>query len=59
MYVDGFGGQIWPSRLIGFALGIMVFTAMSIGLFKEHMTPKTGICLGLSFSIVLRQLFWK
>jgi hypothetical protein len=59
MYVDGFGGQIWPSRLIGFALGIMVFTAMSIGLFKEHMTPKTLICLCLSFSIVLIQLFWK
>jgi len=59
MYVDGFGGQIWPSRLIGFALGIMVFTAMSIVLFKEHMTIKTLICLGLSFSIVLIQLFWK
>jgi hypothetical protein len=59
MYVDGFGGQIWPSRLIGFALGIMVFTGMSIGLFKEHMTPKTLVCLGLSFSIVLIQLFWK
>jgi len=26
MYVDGFNGQIWQRRLIGFALGIMVFT---------------------------------
>ena len=59
MYVDGFGGQIWPSRLIGFALGIMVFTLMSIFLFNENMTTKTAICLILSFSVVLIQLFWK
>jgi multidrug transporter EmrE-like cation transporter len=59
MYVDGFEGQIWPSRLIGFALGIMVFTIMSILLFNEHMTTKNAICLVLSFSVVLIQLFWK
>ena len=59
MYVEGFGGQIWPSRLIGFALGIMVFTLMSIFLFNEHMTTKTAVCLTLSFLVVLIQLFWK
>ena len=59
MYVEGFGGQIWPSRLIGFSLGIVVFTAMSIGLFKEHMTLKTSVCLVLSFSVLGIQLFWK
>jgi hypothetical protein len=59
MYVEGFGGQIWPSRLIGFSLGIVVFTVMSIGLFKEHMTLKTAVCLALSFSILGIQLFWK
>jgi hypothetical protein len=59
LYVQGFGGQIWPSRLIGFALGIMVFTVMSSVLFKEHMTPKTIVCLVLAMSIVAVQLFWK
>jgi multidrug transporter EmrE-like cation transporter len=59
MYVDGFEGQIWPSRLIGFARGIMVVTIMSILLFNEHMTTKNAICLVLSFSVVLIQLFWK
>lgn len=59
LYVQGFGGQIWPSRLIGFALGIMVFTAMSTFLFKEHMTLKTIVCLFLAVSIVLVQLLWK
>jgi hypothetical protein len=59
MYVEGFDGQIWPSRLIGFSLGIVVFTVLSMGLFKETMTLKTAICLCLSVLIVLIQLFWK
>lgn len=59
LYVEGFGGEIWPSRLIGFALGIVVFTVMSSVLFKEHMTLKTVVCLVLAFSIVGVQLFWK
>lgn len=59
LYVQGFGGQIWPSRLIGFALGIMVFTIMSSMLFKEHMTIKTLVCLVLALTIVGVQLFWK
>lgn len=59
MYVEGFGGEIWPSRLIGFALGIMVFTILSTVLFKEMMTLKTGICLMLSITILAIQLFWK
>ena len=59
LYVDAFEGQIWPSRLIGFALGIMVFTLLSTLLFKEDITLKTGVCLALSVSIVAIQLFWK
>ena len=59
IYVQGFGGQIWPSRLIGFALGIVVFTLMSSILFKEHLTLKTIVSLILAFSIVGVQLFWK
>ena len=59
LYVQGFGGEIWPSRLIGFALGIVVFTVLSSILFKEHMTPKTIVSLLLAFMIVSVQLFWK
>jgi ABC-type nickel/cobalt efflux system permease component RcnA len=32
---------------------------LSSFLFKEEITLKTGICLGLSVSIVAIQLFWK
>lgn len=59
LYVEGFGGQIWPSRLIGFALGIVVFTVLSTTLFKEHMTLKTIVSLFLAICIVSVQLFWK
>jgi hypothetical protein len=58
-FVDAFDGQIWPSRLLGFGLGVIVFTAMSIWLFKEPVTMKTGICLFLGTLIILVQLFWK
>jgi len=59
LFVEGFGGQIWPSRLIGFALGIVVFTILSSVLFQEHLSTKNIICLLLAFTIVAVQLFWK
>ena len=58
-FVDAFGGQIWPSRLLGFGIGVIVFTVMSELMFKEPFTTKTGICLGLGLCIILVQLFWK
>lgn len=57
--VEAYNGQLWPSRLIGFGIGVIVFTFMSYWLFKEPLTPKTLICLGLGVSIILVQLFWK
>lgn len=59
LYVQGFGGQIWPSRLIGFALGVVIFTILSSILFQENMNLKTIICLILAFTIVAVQVFWK
>jgi|GEM_PF-447040 len=49
----------WPGRIIGFGVGIIIFTIMSWLIFKEIPTTKTLICLGLAFSIVLIQMFWK
>ena len=57
--VEHFNGQLWPSRLIGFVLGTIMFTIMSVSLFGEPITMKTAICLGLSFIILIVQLFWK
>lgn len=58
-FVLAFDGQIWPSRLLGFGIGVIVFTIMSELLFKEPFTLKTGICLTLGLCIILVQLFWK
>ena len=58
-FVVAYNGEIWPSRLIGFAIGIIVFASMSIILFKEPINTKTSICLSLSVLILLVQLFWK
>ena len=58
-FVEAYDGQIWPSRLIGFGIGVVVFTVMSHYMFKEPLTSKTLICLGLGICIILVQLFWK
>lgn len=58
-FVLAYDGQIWPSRLIGFGIGVAVFTIMSHYMFKEPLTPKTLVCLGLGLGIILIQIFWK
>ena len=58
-FVAAFDGQLWPSRLIGFGLGIIVFSVMSHYLFKEPFSPKTIVCLGLGLTIIALQIFWK
>jgi hypothetical protein len=57
--VEHFEGQLWPSRLIGFAIGTIIFTFMSLNWFNEPISVKTGICLFLSICILCIQLFMK
>ena len=58
-FIEGFGGQIWPSRLLGFSVGIIVFTLMSHYMFREPLDLKNAVCLLLGFSILMIQLFVK
>jgi hypothetical protein len=58
-FVEHFNGEIWPSRLIGFGEGIIVFASMSYFMFGEAITSKTLICLVLAVSILSIQIFWK
>ena len=58
-FVENFDGQLWPSRLIGFGIGIIIFVTLSMILFKEPLTLKTLTCLLLAASILLVQIFWK
>jgi hypothetical protein len=57
--VELWGGQTWPNRIIGFCLGVIVFSIMSWFMLKEPITLKTSVCLLLSFVILGIQLFWK
>lgn len=58
-FVSYYGGEIWPSRLIGFGIGVIVFTLMSKFMFGEPFTTKTGLSLFLGTLIVLIQIFWR
>jgi len=58
-FVEMFNGELWPSRLIGFGIGIIIFVTLSMILFKEPLTLKTLTCLMLAASILLVQIFWK
>jgi len=58
-FVLAFNGQIWPSRLLGFGLGVIVFSVMASLLFKEPFTLKTISCLILGLCIIAIQIFVK
>ncbi len=58
-YSQKYFGETWPGRLIGFAVGAIVFALLSSTIMKEELGLKTIICLILSASILLIQLFWK
>jgi hypothetical protein len=57
--VLAFNGQMWPTRILGFGIGVIVFAFMSHYLFKEPITFKTILCLLLSLIIILIQIFMK
>jgi hypothetical protein len=57
--VKHFNGEMWPSRILGFSIGVIVFTIMSWLWFKEPLTLKTLVCLGLACCILAIQLLWK
>ena len=58
-FVAAYNGEIWPSRLLGFGLGVIIFTIMSKLMFGEPFTAKTSICLALGTAIILIQILWK
>ena len=57
--VDHFDGSLWPSRFIGFAIGICTFTFLTWYFKGELISWKHGTCLCLATTIIIIQLFWK
>lgn len=59
LIVAGFDGLFWPGRFVSFVAGIFIFTLMTYIFREEAITIKTTVSLGLAFSLILVQLFWK
>ena len=57
--VIAFDGQLWPQRLIGFAMGMIAFSFLTWFHLNEAITAKTAVTLALAAAIVLIQVFWK
>jgi hypothetical protein len=57
--VLGTGGDMWPSRIIGFCLGIISFSFLTAHFNNEPITLKTGICILLCVCILAIQMLWK
>lgn len=51
-------GMLWPQRLICFAIGIILFSVLTWIFMEEGISTKTMVCLILSVTIVLVQVFW-
>jgi len=44
--------SLWSIRLIGFSIGLIVFSIMTWAFSKEVLTMKHLICIGLAFLII-------
>ena len=49
-------GELWPIRLLGFAVGMMTFPFITYFVLGEGITLKTGISVALAIVIMLLQL---
>ena len=57
--VEAFNGELWPQRLIGFAVGCVVFAILTFIHLNEAITLKTAVTLALAIAIVVIQIIWK
>ena len=57
--VNGFGGLLWPTRFIGFGVGMVIYAVFVSYFFNEALTPKTIISLVLALILICIQVLWK
>lgn len=57
--VKAFDGQLWPTRFLGFGVGVLVYSVLVSTYFNEGITTKTAISIGLALIIICVQVFWK
>ncbi len=49
-------GELWPIRLLGFAVGMISFPFITYWILGEGITIKTSICIILAIIIMILQL---
>jgi hypothetical protein len=57
--VNGFNGELWPSRFLGFAAGIIIYAILTKIFFGQSFDLKTTVSLVLAFMLIFIQTFWK
>lgn len=57
--VEGMGGLFWPTRFIGFSIGISTYALGVSYFFEEGITTKTFISLILCIVLICVQIFYK
>tara|TARA_B100000614_G_scaffold11581_1_gene10013 strand:+ start:397 stop:744 length:348 start_codon:yes stop_codon:yes gene_type:complete len=57
--VQGFDGLLWPTRFLGFGIGMMVYAWGVSYYFSQGFTPKVVVSLILAFTLLSIQVLWK
>lgn len=57
--VGGMGGLLWPSRFIGFGVGMVIYAIAVSQHFNEGINSKTWVSLGLALLLIIIQVAWK
>jgi hypothetical protein len=57
--VESMDGVMWPTRFIGFGIGVVVYAILVGIFFNEGINLKTSISLALSILLILIQIFYK
>ena len=59
MLVQGLDGVLWPSRLITFGIGIVVFAVLTYMHIGEGINMKAIVSVTIAIILVLMQVIWK
>jgi hypothetical protein len=57
--VEGMEGLLWPTRFIGFGIGIIIYGLLVGHFFSEGITTKTFVSLALAIILICINVFWK
>ena len=57
--VAGLDGLLWPTRFIGFGVGMVIYAIFVSYFFNEGINTKTAVSLLLALILIFIQVAWK